>query len=424
MNQANQSGNLLSLVARQVVIRVLKKALAWMGGLFAGCLPVLAVLCAGMIVVGLIIGVITNAVFREDKVVKESWPESLQERAERVAANSVNRAYPDEEAFALPVELLAAVRMSDPGLKTDQYDVELMGDLLKPEIARGWYTTTTVTTVSREVCDDVSGTCEVESQSTEEQGTQYLIEEAITWNGVHHLTYRQETARHEFTNENGDHVVVETTFWVPDNHTFTEDYSKLKAALVQHDPPLGSYDHPDELEERVNWIVWFMDNHSDPFAQGISIVDLPDDLYDGVVLDGDWMWPVKGQPKVTSLFGWRISPVDGVRRFHGGIDLIGDDLAIRAVAAGTVVESTVDDVYGQRLVVDHGNGVKTTYSHLRQRNVKKGQYVRQGDVLGIMGRTGKSTGVHLHFEVYVMDTLADPLKHMFPDITYTCIDCL
>lgn len=420
-DEAQHIGEQISLVVRRLLMRTLRKILGWVAGLFGGCLPFLAVACAGLVVIGLIVGYIADTALRHDTAVRESWPDSLQERAERAAKASVHR--PDEEPYAVSVQLLAAIRMAVPDLKTDDYDVEQMAGFLRPIITRQVYPTETVTTVTRLVCEEGTGQCTEEITTTTSFGTQNLIQTVVAWDGVHELTYRRVTETETRVNDSHERVTVKRVYWVEDNHTFRQDYTKLKTALVMHDPPLGSHDDPEALDDRVNWIVWLLNSGADPFTDTASSVVVPTDLYAGHVLDGDWLWPLSGQPQVTSLFGDRISPVDGVRRFHGGVDMISSDLTIRAVAAGVVVESTNDNIYGQRLVVDHGNGVKTVYCHLQKKYVSKGQVVKQGEPLGLMGETGKATGVHLHFEVYVMDSLADPLAYMFPDVSWACISC-
>ena len=87
---------------------------------------------------------------------------------------------------------------------------------------------------------------------------------------------------------------------------------------------------------------------------------------------------------------------------------------IMAVASGTVAFAGGDPCcsYGLYVIVDHGNGLKTLYAHLRRLDVSKGQSVSQGQVLGPAGSTGYSTGVHLHFEVHRNGTRVDPLGYL------------
>jgi murein DD-endopeptidase MepM/ murein hydrolase activator NlpD len=104
--------------------------------------------------------------------------------------------------------------------------------------------------------------------------------------------------------------------------------------------------------------------------------------------------------KVTSGFGWRSDPLHGAARFHRGIDIraaYGQD--VPSAAAGTVVSAGVEGGYGQTVVVEHAGGVRTRYAHLSTTLVAPGDQVRDGQVVGRAGHSGRATGTHLHFEV-------------------------
>jgi murein DD-endopeptidase MepM/ murein hydrolase activator NlpD len=113
--------------------------------------------------------------------------------------------------------------------------------------------------------------------------------------------------------------------------------------------------------------------------------------------------------EITSKFGMRWG------RHHNGVDMISRSgkLEIRAGKTGVVVASHYDrGGLGNVVVVDHGNGVETIYGHLKKRKVKEGEVVRAGEVIGIMGNTGSSTGTHLHFEVRKNDQPLNPLRYL------------
>ncbi|MEO5315415.1 peptidoglycan DD-metalloendopeptidase family protein [Pseudarthrobacter sp. CC12] len=113
----------------------------------------------------------------------------------------------------------------------------------------------------------------------------------------------------------------------------------------------------------------------------------------------------------VSPFGLRVSPITGGSGdFHRGQDLVAQcGTSVLAAAAGTVTFASWDQYGGgNRVVVDHGNGLKTTYNHLSSFNVTKGQAVSRGDVVAFSGTTGASTGCHLHFEVEVNGKVVDP----------------
>ncbi len=114
----------------------------------------------------------------------------------------------------------------------------------------------------------------------------------------------------------------------------------------------------------------------------------------------------------ASPFGYRISPITGaVGEFHRGQDYAAQcGTAVQAAASGTVTFAGWHPYGGgNRVVIDHGNGLETTYNHLSSANVSEGQQVSRGDVVAMSGTTGASTGCHLHFEVMVNGEVVDPL---------------
>ncbi|MGY4542033.1 murein DD-endopeptidase MepM/ murein hydrolase activator NlpD [Arthrobacter sp. UYNi723] len=114
---------------------------------------------------------------------------------------------------------------------------------------------------------------------------------------------------------------------------------------------------------------------------------------------------------VSSPFGYRVSPITGAAaEMHTGVDLTGAcSTAVFAAGSGTVTEAGWSPYgSGNRIVVDHGNGLKTTYNHLASIGVSLGQPVAQGQQIAGVGTTGASTGCHLHFEVMVNGQTVDP----------------
>lgn len=137
---------------------------------------------------------------------------------------------------------------------------------------------------------------------------------------------------------------------------------------------------------------------------------------------GTMSWPVPASRRITSPFGWRISPIHRRRMFHAGID-IGRPKAdedwpesqrtIVAAASGTVISAGYRGGYGNTIILDHGNGVTTLYAHIAGGGIKvsTGQEVARGDRIGIVGNTGNSTGPHLHFEVRVNGVPKNPANY-------------
>lgn len=121
--------------------------------------------------------------------------------------------------------------------------------------------------------------------------------------------------------------------------------------------------------------------------------------------DGILNWPMSG--KITSPYGTRSSG------FHSGIDIGGKiGRGVYAAAGGKVVLSSWYYAYGNCILIDHGNGMKTRYAHLSAYKVKVGDTVERGQLIGLCGNTGRSTGPHLHFEVIVNGSTKNPINYL------------
>lgn len=120
-------------------------------------------------------------------------------------------------------------------------------------------------------------------------------------------------------------------------------------------------------------------------------------------------WPVP-PVGVNSLFGERLDPVDGKPRFHAGVDLEAPyGSLVVAAAPGVVTSAGWARGHGRQVMVEHGGGLRTVYSHLAQIYAIPGTFVRAGDPLGQVGNSGRSTGPHLHFEVRRSGEALDPM---------------
>ncbi|MFP4361680.1 MAG: M23 family metallopeptidase [Alphaproteobacteria bacterium] len=142
----------------------------------------------------------------------------------------------------------------------------------------------------------------------------------------------------------------------------------------------------------------------------VPTIDM-DRLVDRVLATVPLASPVVDAHRVSSGFGQRRDPFRNRMAFHHGIDLAAPGgTAIYAPAAGEVIWVGPRGGYGNMIEVDHGNGVLTRYAHLRAYFVERGDTVAPGERLGEMGRSGRSTGVHLHYEVLVDDRHVDPAR--------------
>ena len=129
--------------------------------------------------------------------------------------------------------------------------------------------------------------------------------------------------------------------------------------------------------------------------------------------ESGYLWPLPSSYNtLSSLYGNRIHPITRRPNSHTGIDVPAPSgTHIYAAKSGVVTTSTYNRSYGNYVVVSHSDGTSTLYAHMSSRKVSVGQKVAQGDVIGITGSTGHSTGPHLHFEVTEGGVLINPLSH-------------
>jgi murein DD-endopeptidase MepM/ murein hydrolase activator NlpD len=116
-------------------------------------------------------------------------------------------------------------------------------------------------------------------------------------------------------------------------------------------------------------------------------------------------------------FGWRRDPFTDQREFHNGIDISAPTgRNVMAPADGIVVKASRVQGYGRVIYLSHGNGITTRYGHMSEFEVKLGQKVKRGDVIGFVGSTGRSTGPHLHYEVLVHNQTVDPMQYILESL--------
>jgi murein DD-endopeptidase MepM/ murein hydrolase activator NlpD len=123
--------------------------------------------------------------------------------------------------------------------------------------------------------------------------------------------------------------------------------------------------------------------------------------------------------RTASGWGWRIHPIYKIRKFHYGMDFTaptGTEVYASGDGVVEIVENSLRG-YGKRIIIDHGFGYKTLYAHLNGFNVRRGQKVKRGEVIGFVGSTGTSTAPHLHYEVLKNNKKVNPVHYYFNDLT-------
>jgi murein DD-endopeptidase MepM/ murein hydrolase activator NlpD len=117
--------------------------------------------------------------------------------------------------------------------------------------------------------------------------------------------------------------------------------------------------------------------------------------------------------RITSIFSVRKNPISGKIAPHEGIDFVGKDSAkVISAAAGTVLVAGPSGAYGNLVIIDHGLGITTRYAHLKKILVSEGNRVAIGQLIGIQGKTGRTTGPHLHYEVRFNEKARNPANYL------------
>ncbi len=189
----------------------------------------------------------------------------------------------------------------------------------------------------------------------------------------------------------------------------SDRYAHLNT-LSNADLLISTSEQMDKLERRLN-------------AQSISFLELLKLAKDKEKLLASIpaIQPVRNSDlkRGISGFGYRIDPIYKTTQMHTGMDFIADKGTEVYVTGDGVVEDIENNLwgYGKCIVVNHGYGYKTRYAHLSAFKVKKGQKLKRGELIGLVGSTGKSTGSHLHYEVEVNGTKVNPIGYYHSDLT-------
>lgn len=190
-----------------------------------------------------------------------------------------------------------------------------------------------------------------------------------------------------------------------------EDYQQdLKLDQVELAEELAHYDYQlDQVEEKLKA---YQQAKKEKEAVLAAIYQSESGFAGAVSADGPFLWPTQGGT-LTSYYGMRMHPIFAYPRMHHGID-IGGGGPILATAAGQIQSVGYQGGYGYTIVINHGGGLTSLYGHLQLNSaqVAVGDAVRAGQVIGTMGTTGHSTGVHLHFELRQNGQSLNPLDYL------------
>jgi len=161
------------------------------------------------------------------------------------------------------------------------------------------------------------------------------------------------------------------------------------------------------LQERVD----LLKDRTADMESHLSLLEEVAQQRANILLHTPSVWPIKGA--ITSHYGNRADPFNGEAELHLGLDISAlYNAQIHAPADGVVIYSERKAAYGNLLIVDHGNGLTTRYGHLSRSLVTIGQRVKRGDVIALVGTTGRSTAPHLHYEVRKNDRPVNPRTYL------------
>lgn len=196
-----------------------------------------------------------------------------------------------------------------------------------------------------------------------------------------------------------------------------------KAALVAQKEDL------DAQREEANALVVQLESNVAEYSEQLAQVEEEEEAIQKEIVEktnqlaaemgwnataGGYIWPVTTSRRITSPYGPRNTGIPGASTNHKGVDIggVGYTTNVLATKAGIVITSAYSSSYGNYVVVSHGKGNTTLYAHMSSRSVSEGDTVAQGDVLGVTGSTGVSSGPHLHYEITENGSRVNPLNYL------------
>ena len=169
-----------------------------------------------------------------------------------------------------------------------------------------------------------------------------------------------------------------------------------------------------DIEEELDKLVRQSQLQLDSYNEIVDILEKQKEIRDATPS----IRPLRGG-YLSSRFGRRMDPFTGRISYHRGIDYHArTGTPIMSTADGMVTMAKKRGNFGLAIEVNHGNGFKTRYAHLSKMLVKRGQRIKRGDIIGLVGNTGLSTGSHLHYEVIFRKVHRNPLQYVLPEDVY------
>lgn len=205
------------------------------------------------------------------------------------------------------------------------------------------------------------------------------------------------------------------------NTNFITSVFEYNSQILNQGPPIGGsqlnlyYYETNKLVDRINNEIDTVDQQIKEQNKVQEILKNKAIEYNDLSKAIPKIWPLAddGNTYISSEFGWRNDPISGRREYHEGLDIaVWYNTPILATANGKVVFSGWNGGYGWCVEIDHGHGYKTYYAHLNKLKVSKGDQVEIGDIIGLSGNSGKSTGPHLHYEVRINGVIKNPRKYI------------
>lgn len=207
--------------------------------------------------------------------------------------------------------------------------------------------------------------------------------------------------------------------------SYQKDREKYKATLLEIIDKIykdesyisiGGIDNSTVKDESIDDLISSIRNYTEDFTDFLNNVENFFDKRNEYLQNIPNIFPVyySKEVRITSGFGNRVYPFTNEIFFHKGIDITGKDKTpIISTADGVVTDVWIyHRVYGKMVKIKHNGGFTTLYAHMDKTRVKEGQKVKRGQIIGYMGNTGKSYGIHLHYEVEKDGQLVNPIDYL------------